>query len=121
MTEQPTIEQQRSCVQALWELWDRHAAAVPADGTRLFIRWAVWRDDPGWDDWALVGLLQPDRTIQWLKDDAAEMLMGKELAKSVAAGGRTGKIRVDGGGCEWGLFHGDGPLEPRVSDWAGLK
>lgn len=104
---------------ALWDTWGRNPPTVPKDGNRLFIRNIDTDPEaPSWDDWKLIGLVNPDGSIVWLNVFSDESLMAQPIQNDILKGLRFSRVLCSGFGMEWGLFHVDGPVEARVSDWA---
>lgn len=108
-------------VTALWDQWGNNPPTVPANGNRLFFRTIdTDPEDPSWDDWKFIGAVAADGTIDWSDlTDSESSPMAVPISKAVKGGQRFGRVLIGGFGLEWGLFLGDGPTEPRVSDWAG--
>lgn len=106
-------------VQTLWDQWRSQPPTVPPSGNRLFVRWVnLDPDGPGWDDWKLVGLVGDAGRIDWTDEDDSVSFLGGVITRDIKDGARHGVFRWEEVQVEWGLFHGDGPVEGRVTDWA---
>ncbi len=115
------MEPDLAIVTALWQTWVKEPTVIPPNGNRLFVRYVdIDPDDPGWNDWSLVGLVTSDLIIAWNDPDDEDSPLGQLLTSHIESGERHGRFESDLSNVEWGLFLGDGPNEDRVSDWSAL-
>ena len=111
-------EFRRILVETLWDVvWQGDPGVADPTGDRIFRRFIELGDDPGWDDWCLVGLVRPDSSVEWLPE-AEAFCRGSGVAEAVAQGDSSGTIVEGHFRVQWLRSRGDGPPGDRVSDWA---
>jgi hypothetical protein len=105
------------CMDVLWEQWHEAPVAADPEGDRLFVRGVdLSEEDPGWDDWRLIGIIRDGKLIvrrlaQWLA------FIKVPLVEALRAGQWSGDL-VDGPRrVQWARSTGNGPPGPRVDDW----
>jgi hypothetical protein len=111
----------KAILSGIWETWEKNQPDIPPDGNRVFVRHIDFDpNDSGWDDWSLVGLLSPSGVIDWIYEGNHELAVAQDIQLAIAAGEKFGRFQTELIRLEWGLFHGDGPIGERVSDWAAV-
>lgn len=98
--------------------WDADGVVADPAGDRIFARWVDHcPDDPGWNDWRLVGVVRPGGGVDWVTPGDNPVYPRVEAA--LRAGEAAGRLGVGPWVTVWWCRSTlDGPPGDRVSDWA---
>jgi hypothetical protein len=108
----PRVE---AALAVLVKAWDEEPDRSTPAGDRVFIRWVDEHpDDPGWDDWTLVGIVR-DGVVHWNTDNPGYL---DRITKAVAGGSHAGRFRLGEHMTFWWCRSTlDGPPGERTADW----